>query len=78
LVGLYLRLYSAVLCQCLLQATKRFPAVDLFIGRVSSVHEKILIGGSSMKKKRFGNIGLHCDHPHIQIFFSDVLLIYLP
>ena len=53
LVGLYLRLYSAVLCQCLLQATKRFLVVDLFIGRVSSVHEKILIGGSSLKKEKF-------------------------
>jgi hypothetical protein len=87
LVGLYLRLYSFS-CIVLVsvhifedlphQRQKRFPTVDLFIGRVSSGYKIILTGGFSMKKKRFGNIGLHCYHPHIQIFFSDVLVIYSP
>jgi len=38
-----------------LKTTKRFP-VDLFIGRVFSGYKKILTGGSSMEKKRFGTL----------------------
>ena len=39
-----------------LRTTKRFPAVDLFIGRVSSRFKTILTGGSSMGKKGLGTL----------------------
>jgi len=64
LVSLYLRLYSVVSVSVTHfyrsaspKATKRFPGVDLFVGRVSSRYEKIIIGDSPpWKKKGLGTL----------------------